>query len=171
MTTLPIAVALTAGLAACITDIRARRIPNWLTGSVALSGLMAHAVLPSGDGFLPSLAGLALGLLVYLPIYLLGGMGGGDVKLVAALGAWLGVPAVFWVAVNGAMAGGVLGVVVALRAAYLATLVRNLRTLFQYWWLVGPRPLGTLTLERGTGPRLAYAVPIFVGTVVTIWTR
>ena len=74
---------------ACATDLRTSRIPNLLTFSAAAAGLAWHAF----GGWAPlasALGGLALGLLLFLPIYLLRGMGAGDVKLLAALGAWLG---------------------------------------------------------------------------------
>ena len=80
-----------AFIAACaILDYRTRKIPNWLTVSGALLGL-AHSVLaPWGIGPLMSLAGLAVGFLLLLLPWLLGGGGMGDVKMLAALGAWLG---------------------------------------------------------------------------------
>src|SRR5262245_5751882 len=80
-----------AFIAACaILDYRTRKIPNWLTVSGAVLGL-AHSILaPHGIGPLMSLAGLAIGFLLLLLPWLLGGGGMGDVKMLAALGAWLG---------------------------------------------------------------------------------
>jgi prepilin peptidase CpaA len=98
-------------------------------------------------------------------------MGGGDVKLLAALGAWLGPGDAVWLAIYASIAGGVLAVVVAVARGYLSTALRNLRGLLSYWSVVGPRPLPSLTLEHGNAPRLAFAVPMLVGTMVTIWLR
>ena len=97
-------------------------------------------------------AGWVTGLFLFMPLFLLGGMGAGDVKLLAALGAWLGPGAAFWLAIYASMAGGVLAVVVALRHSYLGTALKNLGTLGKFWWLFGLRPMASLTLERGTGP-------------------
>jgi prepilin peptidase CpaA len=106
-----------------------------------------------------------------MPFFLLGGMGAGDVKLLAGLGAWMGPVAVLWVALYASLAGGALAVVVALGRGYLRTALTNVKNLLTFWVLVGPRPMPELTLERGEGPRLAYAVPIFVGALVTLWLR
>lgn len=84
-----VAVGLYVALAAA-TDIRMHRIPNYLTVPAAVLGLAYHTLAPTGWGLLASLAGLAVGFsLLFIP-WLLGGSGMGDVKLLAALGAWLG---------------------------------------------------------------------------------
>ena len=57
------------------------------------------------------------------------------------------------------------------KAADQQQFLKNLSILGKFWWFAGLRPMAGLTLERGTGPRLAYAVPVFVGTVMTIWLR
>jgi prepilin peptidase CpaA len=98
-------------------------------------------------------------------------MGGGDVKLLGALGAWLGPRDAFWVAIYASMAGGVMAIALAVGSGYLRTALTNLRNLLTYWALVGPRPLSGMTLEDSKAPRLAYALPIFAGTVVTLWLR
>lgn len=83
------AVALYTTLAA-VTDLRWRRIPNWLTLPTAAAGLIYHGCFAGGWGFSASLAGLAIGFALLLIPFLAGGGGMGDVKLLAALGAWLG---------------------------------------------------------------------------------
>lgn len=75
---------------AAAIDIRLRRIPNYLTVPSALGGLLFHSLMPNGWGPLTSLAGFGVGFLLLLVPWLLGGGGMGDVKLLAALGAWLG---------------------------------------------------------------------------------
>jgi prepilin peptidase CpaA len=71
-------------------DLLTRRIPNWLTFPAMLLGLIGQAWLFGASGALDSLLGILLGLAVLLPVYLLGYMGAGDVKLLMAVGAWLG---------------------------------------------------------------------------------
>lgn len=161
--------ALALGIAAIVTDVRERRIPNLLTFGGAAAALVAHAVGGGWDGALHAAAGWMVGCALFLPFFLLRGMGAGDVKLLAALGAWLGPGDALWVALYGSIAGGVLAIVVAIAQGYLGTAIRNLRSLVVYWALVGPKPLPELTLERSEAPRLAYAIPIFVGTAITIW--
>lgn len=75
---------------AAVLDYRTRKIPNWLTVSAAVLGLAYHVFTPGGMGPLSALAGFAIGFGLLLLPWLLGGGGMGDVKLLAALGAWLG---------------------------------------------------------------------------------
>ena len=161
--------ALLIGVAACAADIRTRRIPNVLTLGAAFAGMAFHAFTSGVDGALIAGGGWGVGVLLFLPFFALGGMGGGDVKLLAALGAWLGPRETMWLAVYAGIAGGVLGVVVAVARGYLRTAVSNVAMMFGYWSQVGMKPVPGLTLECAGAPRLAYAIPILVGTVATLW--
>lgn len=154
---------------ACLTDLRSARIPNVLTISAIAAALAFHSAVPGGLGLQTAGLGLLVGLLVFFPFFALGAMGGGDVKLMAALGAWLGWNAAINVALFGALAGGVLAVVVSLWHGYLGTALRNLKALFFHWWLTGVQPLPELTLDEGRGLRLPYALPILAGLVATLW--
>lgn len=77
-------------LVATITDFRRHRIPNWLTFGSLICGLTLQTVFLGGDGLLSGMAGAGVGLAVLLPFFLLGGMGAGDVKLMAAVGSIIG---------------------------------------------------------------------------------
>jgi prepilin peptidase CpaA len=154
---------------ACITDVRAARIPNALTLLSAVVGMAAHALLPGGGGVVTSAVGLGAGLAVFFPFFALGGLGGGDVKLMAALGAWIGAPAILTTALYTAVAGGVLALGLAVARGYLGEALRNLRGLARLWATVGVRPEPSLTLEHAKGPRLPYALPILAGLLVTLW--
>jgi prepilin peptidase CpaA len=81
------AFALTAG----ITDLRWRKIPNWLTYPAAPAAIMLHYGVAGRHAALLSMAGAALGLAVLLPFVLLRVLGGGDWKLIGGLGAFLGI--------------------------------------------------------------------------------
>lgn len=76
--------------AAAVLDLRTRRIPNYLTVPAALAGLAYHSFATAGWGVGTSLAGFVVGFGLLLLPWLLGGGGMGDVKLLGALGAWLG---------------------------------------------------------------------------------
>ena len=82
-------VAIYAALAAAI-DARLHRVPNWLTVPTALLGLAFHSFAPAGWGAPTAIGGFAVGFALLLLPTLMGGAGFGDVKLLAALGAWLG---------------------------------------------------------------------------------
>lgn len=170
MSVVSVAVALIATIAAG-TDLAARRIPNVLTFGAAAGGLLYQAVDGGLSGFGWSVAGWLVGAAVFFPFFALGGMGAGDVKLVAALGAWLGPLGAVQVAIAAALAGGIVAVIVMLRARYLRHALENLRLLFLHWGVNGFSPLPELTLASGTGPRLAYAVPILIGTLGVLWWR
>ena len=106
--------------------------------------------------------------------FALGGMGAGDVKLMGALGAWLGPSDAFWLVLYTGIAGGVMALVVAGWRGYLKQAYHNVVSLLLFWQANGIRPMPGLTLETTTArerPRLAYALPILAGTVVTCWPR
>jgi prepilin peptidase CpaA len=106
--------ALVLSVVAAGWDIATRRIPNPLTLTAMGCGLLGHVTLTHGHGLAWSAAGLTVGLGLMLPPALLGSLGGGDLKLMAALGALLGPGAALEIALVAALAGGVL----ALGAAF-----------------------------------------------------
>ncbi len=89
--TFSFAVAFLATFLAGISDIRWYKIPNMLTFGLIVTGIVYHAVLPMGDGWLFSLAGFGFGFVVLAPLFALGGVGAGDVKLLAGIGSWVGL--------------------------------------------------------------------------------
>jgi prepilin peptidase CpaA len=103
--------------------------------------------------------------------FCLGGLGAGDVKLLGAIGAWLGPSVVLRVALYSTMAGGVLALALAVRSGYARTAFRNIAFLLRYWMTVGIRPAEGLTLTELHAPKLAYAFPVLTGVLVTLWLR
>ncbi|MGO9316386.1 MAG: prepilin peptidase [Terracidiphilus sp.] len=110
---------------ALYTDLRYRRIPNWLVLPFLLAGLVispwrtdwgdiSQGISGHGlgqfrwHGLGQSFAGMGLGLLIYGILFWMGGKGGGDVKLCAALGAWLGPVQIFWAVFFTALAEGII---------------------------------------------------------------
>ena len=150
-------------------DLRTRRVPNILTFGAAVVALTVHLLAGGWWGLLWAAGGWMTGLAVFLPLFLLGGLGAGDVKLLAALGAWLGPAGALWTALYGAIAGGLMAVLIALWQGYLRTALRNLRMLLSYWSVMGVRPLPELTLKTGAGPRLPYAMAIGAGVLLAVW--
>ena len=153
---------------ACVTDLRSRRIPNVLTISASAGAVLFHLATGGWQAAGWSIVGLFVGALLFLPMFALRGMGAGDVKLLAAVGAWLGPGQVAVVALATSLAGGVMAVVVALAYGYLRKALTNIYLLLAHWRVMGVSPLPAVTLERASGPRLAYAFPIAIGTVVTL---
>jgi|SRR4051812_37982747 Flp pilus assembly protein protease CpaA len=106
---IPLAVGVTWGV---VCDLRRRRIPNAVSGLVFAAGLVTRGHLEGGMAVVSGLAAaLALVLLLYRP-WVGGAIGGGDVKLAAAVGAWVGLAHLVWFVLVAALAGGVVAAVV-----------------------------------------------------------
>jgi prepilin peptidase CpaA len=108
-------IAVLVGLAAMIDDLARRQISNWICVAALAGGLGWQAGQYGWTGVAYGLGGAVAGFAAFLIFYLLGGMGGGDVKLMAGFGALLGVSrlveAALWTAgVGGILALAVLGV-------------------------------------------------------------
>ena len=163
-----IAVLLIAALAAVI-DLRVRRIPNWLTFGAAAAGL-AFQVWASGfSGFVFGAGGWLTGVAIFFLPFALGGLGAGDLKLVAALGAWLGWQDTVWLGLYTGAAGGILAIVASLASGYMRQAFSNIWLLLMHWRVAGLRPLPEMTIHHGSGPKLAYGVAILAGSMVTVW--
>jgi prepilin peptidase CpaA len=157
-----------AGIA-CWFDVRTRRIPNRLTLPATAAGMAAAIVAHGGTGALSSAVGLIVGLMLFFPLFALKGLGAGDVKLMGALGAWLGATMVLGVAFYTTLSGGLLAVALIVKHRYGGQAVRNLWLLLTHWRVSGLRPLDALTLETSKGPKLPYALPIAVGLALAFW--
>lgn len=163
--------ALVVAATACAYDLRTGRIPNALTFGAALVALPFHALTGGPSALATAGGGWLIGIALFCPFFALGGLGAGDVKLLGAIGAWIGPAAVLHVGLYSALAGGVFAVVVALRAGYLRQALHNVRFLWTFWLTVGLKPVEGLTLDQQKTPRLAYAVPMLTGLLVTLWLQ
>jgi prepilin peptidase CpaA len=162
---------LALGAAAAAIDSTTRRIPNALTLASAVAGVVFAAVTGGLHGLGWSLAGWVVGLLLFLPLFALRAMGGGDVKLLAAFGAWLGPALVCWVAVYGAIAGGALALPLVLWRGRLRTTIVNMWAIVTHWRLAGLKPHPVVTLDNPDAVRMPYALPIALGALATLWLR
>ena len=161
-----LAVALVLGAAA--TDLSHRRIPNSLLLLALCFAAFLHA--PPGDGAWPDmLSGGATGLALFLPMYVLGGMAAGDVKLMATVGAVLGPAAAFKIALASFCAGGLLAVLMLAASGrwqegWRGTL--NLGRWLQQQPRPGHHPAGPRPASIGSLP---YAVAVALGTVAVLF--
>ncbi len=171
-------IVLLAGLLAwaVASDVRSRRIPNKLVLLGLVSGLALQATVTPGAGLfsepfgalgmLKAGAGMLLGLLLLLPMYALGAMGAGDVKLMAMLGAFLGPLDILGAGLASVLAGGVLALLVALFQGSLRKVAGNVKLMVLGSVLRGMSG-GSARIDApsaATG-QLPYAVAIATGTV------
>jgi prepilin peptidase CpaA len=157
--------------AAAAIDTVTRRIPNNLTLGAAAVALAFGAAVHGWQGLAWSLGGWLVGLVLFLPLFALRAMGGGDVKLLAALGAWLGPALVVWVAVYGAIAGGVLALLLVLWRRKLGATFANMWAIVAHWRRAGLKPHPVVTLDNPDAVRMPYALPIALGALATLWLR
>ena len=120
---IPASIVLLASLAAAVMDVWKFKIYNALTVPLLVTGLGYHFVAGGISGLQESLMGLLFGFAVLIVLYSMGGMGAGDVKLMAAVGAWLCMPLTFYVFTLGALIAG----------AYAAVLILCAGTLRETW--------------------------------------
>ncbi len=160
--------ALLLALTAVVTDLRNRTIPNVLTVTGLGLGLAVNTIVSGPAGLTRALIGAGVGLAVFLPFFLLQGMGGGDVKLMAAIGACLGTLGVLRVALIAAFAGAVMAIAAAAASGVLIVTLRNTGRLILSWIRRGPRPTKEFSLENPAALKIPYAVPIACGVLVMV---
>lgn len=146
-------------------DVREHRLPNRLTFLAAGMGAGMNLYLHGPDGLLFAAEGWLAGFLALLPLYLFAGMGGGDVKLMAGLGAFLGPKATVVAACLAVLAGGLLGAAVILRHGGGSAFFKRYRLMLQTAIL--QQEMRYIPPPAGDPARLpiAYAIAIALGTV------
>jgi prepilin peptidase CpaA len=154
-----------------VGDWRTRRIPNWLTFGGALAGIAFQSAVLGWLGLGQALLGLGLGLALLLLPYILGGMGAGDVKALAALGAWVGPKGIFSVFLYMGLAGGAMSLAVLLWRGTLWKYFRQGLVLLHNLILCrGQRgiPLESTPTGANQTPGLPYGVAIALGMLAYI---
>jgi prepilin peptidase CpaA len=146
-------------------DISEHRIPNWLVAAILAGGLLGQVVTQGAMGIVYGLGGLATGLMFFLPFYARGGMGAGDVKLMAAVGAFLGP--------LGALMASALTLIAGLVLVIVGFKLRNVIVQMRLSRIVGERmpPIGAsvLFVEKNGATRIPYAPAIAMGTACALW--
>ncbi len=158
-------------------DYAQHRVPNWLNAALAAAGLVTQAIYfgwyrPGVGGVAWGLLGLAVGFALLIVPWMMHGMGAGDVKLMAAIGCWLGP----WFTVlsfgAGAIIGGIAGVVMILSTGRAVQAYTNMQTI-----MTKVRRLDTAFGEFGgaksfgnTSQLLPYGVPLTAGTIAILLT-
>ncbi len=152
-------------------DYRQRRVPNWLNAAIALAGFAAQAYFFGPRGLLLGAVGLAVGFAVLIVPWMMHGMGAGDVKLMMAIGVWLGPWMTFISFCVGALAGGVIAVIMILSTGRLWQAYGNLATI-----AAKCSDRSTIFTEFGSAKSfgtssqlLPYGVPLTIGTLMVFF--
>lgn len=164
---------------AAVIDGFELKVPNWLTFPMIASGWLfsALATVWTGEpwwiGVGWSLVGTVVGLALLLPAYAIGGMGAGDVKLLAGVGAWMHSTHTFYAFCVSAIVGAVLAVAMVL-------VQRGWRKHSNQFWLIlteimtirDPNTLSEIAAKRKSSMLLLpYGIPIAIGTIAYFaWT-
>ena len=166
---MPIRVTLSLIVAvAAATDLRSRRIPNWLTLPALPIGLAAQTVY--GDGFWQGLLGALGGFAVPFLLFAIGAGGAGDAKLLAVVGAFVGIRNLVPVFVLISVIGGVAAVFVALRAGALSRVLKNSAMIVVS---LGRGRFDEFRsrsdMDKPGALRLAYGAVIALGALLFLW--
>jgi prepilin peptidase CpaA len=175
---------------ATATDLRTRKIPNLLVLPFLVLGIGVSAWQHGWHGLGQSAAGLGLALLIYGFLFCIGGMGAGDVKLCAAIGAWIGPHQLFIALILTALAGGIMALGWAIWAGFLGDLLQGTSDLVFGWRRreslpagnsVGAAELGEISaseesaseLRKSTFPKrkMPYAPAIAIGALLSFFAR
>jgi prepilin peptidase CpaA len=153
-------------LTVAVSDIRWRKIPRWLTTTAALAGLGYHALF---GGIVSAVIATLIAFGIGLSFFQLGAIGGGDVKLITALGALLGLDRWLLAMEIAVIAAALLGVVQALRRGVFRQMLRNIGVLLK--WLLGkggiPHP--SINVRNQAMVRAPFGVAAALGTALAVW--
>ena len=149
------------------------KVPNWITFPMVISGWVYSAALFGWPGLGWSLLGTAVGLALLMPAYAIGGMGAGDVKLLAGVGAWMWGTVTFYAFCLSAVVGGViaLGMIFG-RRAWKHHGMQFRAILTEIMVVRDPNQLSAMAAGRKSSMLLLpYGIPIAIGTIAYFaWT-
>jgi prepilin peptidase CpaA len=160
------ALTLVLTLYAAWIDGRTRRIPNWLTVAGFVVGISIHFLFGGWQGGMFALEGAGLGLLVLLPLVLLRALGAGDLKLMGALGAFVGPVMLWFVLLASVLVAGAMAVVQMIRAKRVRETVRNLGLLIMSFLTFGFRAHPEISIDNPDALKLPFGVAAAVGTLI-----
>jgi prepilin peptidase CpaA len=161
---------LTVLAVATFTDLRSRRIPNWLVLPFMAAGICVSAWTSGWHGLGQSLAGLGLGALLFGVLAFMGGMGMGDVKLCAAVGAWIGPSQLVVAMVLTGVVGGIMAICWAIAGGFVGDLFTGTGDIIVGLKDRGLRPHPELVLTNPAARKMPYAPAIAIGTLISFFS-
>jgi len=167
LTLLPYIAAILIAIAAGITDLRSRRIPNWLTVSGAALGLATNTFVYRAPGLKPALLGLGLGLALLLPFVLIRSLGAGDWKLAAALGACLGPHSLLNVLIAAVLLAGVMALAVVIYQGRLRETLLNIGRMLAALFSLR-LPGAEVSLDNPKSSKIPFGVALALATILYV---
>ena len=156
-------------IVAAAFDVVVHKIPNLLTYPTMASALIYYFIIMGLDGLLFSFKGMALGIIIFIIPYLMGGMGAGDAKLMGAVGSILGAKGVFMTSVCTAIIGGLYAVILLIgHPRYLKEFPHRYFTTFKTFIFTG-QYISIPAAEPDRQPKLYYGTAIALGTFLYIF--
>src|SRR5260370_20310422 len=156
---------------AVVIDVRSRRIANWLSLPFLVSGMVVSGLRGGPAGFVQSVEGIGLAVAVAGALCYLRGRGMGDLKLFAAVGAWVGPGQLFVALIATGIAGGFLAVGYALWHRSLGKSLDSTGELLAGFGKTGFRPHATIALDNAQALKMPYAPAIAIGTMFSFFAR
>ncbi len=156
---------------ATFTDVRSCRIPNWLVLPFLVAGIAVSGWMHGWHGVGQSLLGIGLGTVVLGFFYWMGGMGMGDLKLCAAVGAWIGPAQLLVALVLTGIAGGIMALCWAIGGGFVGELFSGTGDLIFGLRKRGLRPHPELILDNPLTRKMPYAPAIAIGTLISFFSR
>jgi prepilin peptidase CpaA len=153
---------------AAVIDGWMLKVPNWLTYPMVFAGWAYSVTYFGWEGLMWSLLGTAVGLLLLLPMYAIGGMGAGDVKLLAGVGAWVWATNTFYAFCATTIIGAVIAVLmVVYRRAWAKHQAQFWMIFHEIFSVRDPNQLSAIAAERKSSMMLLpYGIPIAIGTIL-----
>jgi prepilin peptidase CpaA len=159
-------VLITALIISLITDVKTRKILNIVTLPTILFGFFYYTAFQGLEGLFFSGKGFLLGLSLLLIPYLLGGMGAGDVKLMAAIGALMGASFVMYSFVYIALIGGVISIVLIMKRTGIKYSLKSF--FYQVFYLRGNLGSILFSKDKSSSISFPYGIAIVLGTFCTL---
>lgn len=159
--------AVAISISAAVMDVQQHRIPNWLTYPAMLAGVLLRSYLWGTKGALTALGGCLLSAAIVFVFYAVRAIGAGDLKLLAAIGAFVGPSHAITTLLATALAGGVLAIIYVLYRGRLRTTMANVGEVMKFHAGGGMQAHPEFNLDNPDALRMPYGLAIAAGTLYT----
>jgi len=162
--------ALAAAIAAAVMDVQQHRIPNWLTYPTIVGGVLIRSYYYGWRGAMTALGGMLLTASLAFLFYWVNALGGGDLKLLAALGSVAGPHHAVTILLATGIAGGILALVYVAYHGRMRTTMGNVGSLLSFHASAGLQSHPEFNLDNPEALRMPYGLPIALGTFYALIT-